>query len=174
MRSRECSWTLHGWTHHVQCPSAGPERAVDDSARLFVCARCRAQVVLCRRCDRGQRYCGTDCSQQARQASLREAACRYQASYRGRVAHAQRARRYRARRKIEIVTHQGSPMAVPDAVVAPSPPAAPTLITAIPVCRRCQRCGAPVSQWLRSGFVRRRRGHRHPDHRGRRAHDHWP
>jgi hypothetical protein len=27
---------------------------VPDSARLFVCTRCRAQVIVCRRCDRGQ------------------------------------------------------------------------------------------------------------------------
>jgi hypothetical protein len=59
-------------------------------ARLFVCARCRAQVLLCSRCDRGQRYCGRDCSRAARQGSRREAAQRYQRSRAGRLAHAQR------------------------------------------------------------------------------------
>jgi len=30
------------------------------------CARCRAQVLLCSRCDRGQRYCSQACSFAAR------------------------------------------------------------------------------------------------------------
>ena len=33
--------------------------------RLIVCARCREQVLLCRRCDRGQQYCGVACSRAA-------------------------------------------------------------------------------------------------------------
>ena len=28
-----------------------------DDARLFVCARCKRQVLICSRCDRGQEYC---------------------------------------------------------------------------------------------------------------------
>ena len=27
-----------------------------DDARLFLCARCRRQVLICSRCDRGQRF----------------------------------------------------------------------------------------------------------------------
>ena len=81
------------------------------AGRLFVCARCRAQVIVCRRCDRGQIYCDGDCSQVARQASMREAAQRYQRSRHGRFAHAERMRRYRSRQN--KVTHHGS--AVPTA-----------------------------------------------------------
>ena len=33
-----------------------------DDARLFLCARCRRQVLICSRCDRGQQYCGARCS----------------------------------------------------------------------------------------------------------------
>jgi hypothetical protein len=62
-----------------------------------VCARCRAQVLLCSRCDRGQRYCGLACSRAARQDSQREAARRYQGSRAGRMAHAERSRRWRQR-----------------------------------------------------------------------------
>jgi hypothetical protein len=29
---------------------------MESSARLFTCARCRAQVLICRRCDRGNIY----------------------------------------------------------------------------------------------------------------------
>ena len=33
---------------------------MDPSARLYHCARCHCQVILCRRCDRGQVYCADD------------------------------------------------------------------------------------------------------------------
>jgi hypothetical protein len=68
-------------------------------ARWFVCARCQAEVVVCNVCDRGRRYCGSECSSQARRASLRKAGRRYQSSNAGSVAHARRARSYRHRRR---------------------------------------------------------------------------
>jgi hypothetical protein len=55
-----------------------------ETARLFLCAGCRAQVVICGHCDRNNRYCGRDCAQAARRASLRAAGKRYQRSRRGR------------------------------------------------------------------------------------------
>jgi len=78
------------------------------SARLFNCAGCRRQVVICSHCDRGNRYCGPGCAQAARRRSVGEAGRRYQNSRRGRFAHAERQRRYRQRRK-QKVTHRGSP-----------------------------------------------------------------
>ena len=65
-----------------------------DDARLFLCARCRRQVLICSRCDRGQRYCGARCSGPARRESLRAAGRRYQHSRRGRHCRAERQRRY--------------------------------------------------------------------------------
>lgn len=100
---------------------------MDQPARLYLCARCRAQVLLCSRCDRGNRYCGRQCRHQAREQARREAAQRYQRSWRGRIAHAQRSRRWRQRRAqrevapdaaagaggdAQNVTHQGSQPAV--------------------------------------------------------------
>jgi hypothetical protein len=79
---------------------------MENSARLFNCARCQHQVVICRRCDRGNIYCGSACSHRARCESQRAAARRYQRTHRGRLAHAQRQRRYRSRGR--EVTHQGS------------------------------------------------------------------
>jgi hypothetical protein len=92
---------------------------MDRPARLYLCARCRVQVILCSRCDRGNRYCGMQCRHQARELARREAAQRYQRSWRGRIAHAQRSRRWRQRRaardaacgtgdQAHNVTHQGS------------------------------------------------------------------
>ena len=93
--------------------SSPPRRGgVMDDARLFLCARCRRQVLICSVCDRGQQYCGARCSDLARNESLRAAGRRYQQSRRGRHCHAERQRRYRRRRREgacrEIVTHQGS------------------------------------------------------------------
>jgi len=58
---------------------------MQNTARLFKCARCRAQVLICSRCDRGHIYCGRTCSQQARRESLRAAGRHYQRSRRGRL-----------------------------------------------------------------------------------------
>jgi hypothetical protein len=68
-----------------------------DAGRLFLCARCRAQVVVCRTCDFGRSYCSPECADDARRASLLAAGRRYQHSLPGRTKHAARQRRYRQR-----------------------------------------------------------------------------
>ena len=96
---------------------------MDQPARLYLCARCRVQVILCSRCDRGNRYCGRQCRHQARMQARRQTAQRYQRSWHGRIAHAQRSRRWRQRRAARDavgatgvdahnVTHQGSRLVV--------------------------------------------------------------
>ncbi|HFX6065141.1 TPA: hypothetical protein ACIE75_005504, partial [Klebsiella pneumoniae] len=77
----------------------------DNSTRFFQCARCGAEVLICRSCDHGQIYCAGGCSEEARRSSVKQAGRRYQSSRQGRFAHAERSRRYRERKK---VTHQGS------------------------------------------------------------------
>jgi hypothetical protein len=107
---------------------------MDQPARMYLCASCRAQVVLCSRCDRGNRYCGRLCRRQARAEARRQTAQRYQRSWRGRIAHAQRTRRWRQRRAAarkderedarsagddaHNVTHQGSQPGVAAAPLA--------------------------------------------------------
>ena len=81
---------------------------MNPSARMFHCARCHCQVIICRHCDRGNVYCANGCADLARAASLRRAAIRYGATRRGRHSNADRQRRFRARQR-EKVTHQGSP-----------------------------------------------------------------
>lgn len=68
-------------------------------ARMFLCARCRAQVVICSHCDRGQRYCSPECARVVRQSSMRAAGRRYQQCRQGRHNHAQRMARCRLRRR---------------------------------------------------------------------------
>jgi hypothetical protein len=131
---------------------------VAGSARTFACARCGAEVLICSRCDRGQRYCGSACAQPARRESQRAAGRRYQASRAGRFAHARRARRYRQRRRRqEIVTHHGCQAAGPAATVAHDPPAAPAAATgdgAAPARWHCHWCARACAPLLRRGFVR--------------------
>ena len=45
---------------------------------MLNCARCRRLVVICTRCDRGQRYCSAPCAELQRRHSVREAGRRYQ------------------------------------------------------------------------------------------------
>ena len=124
--------------------------------RRFLCARCRAPVLVCSHCDRGQRYCAADCAVIARKALQQEAAQRYQCSRSGRLKHAQRTRRWRERQATpnQSVTHQGSP-----------PPALPALLPSVAVARvdeapqepgRCHFCPCCCGLFVRIDFLRRR------------------
>ncbi len=157
-------------------PEADP---AEGSARLFVCGRCRVQVLICSCCDRGQIYCAGGCAQEARHRAQREAGRRYQASRRGRLAHAARSGRWRIRQK--NVTHQGSPRPPLDAGVpmdvtaaASPPPVAPWSDVDAP-CRdegafwRCRWCGRRCSPLVRMEFLRRRWRGRRRDQTARRA-----
>ena len=79
------------------------------SARLYNCVRCHCQVIICRHCDRGNIYCAKGCADSARADSLRRAGQKYQAGRAGRLANANRQRRFRTRQH-QKVTHQGSPV----------------------------------------------------------------
>jgi len=130
-------------------------------ARLFLCAvvGCRAQVLICRDCDRGHIYCGA-CAPTARRRSLHQAGRRYQASARGRVRHAARSRQYRLRRN--KVTHHGSPPDPAGAVLAADP--VPVVEALVPMDsgapRRpgwcCLCCGRRCAEHVRQDFLRRR------------------
>jgi hypothetical protein len=144
-------------------------QAEPDSGRLFLCAGCRSQAIICSCCDRGQIYCNHGCASRARQRTLRAAGRRYERSQRGRQMHAARMGRYRARR--EIVTHHGSPpppaddLLPPDALTTTRDDASPAdgPRPSVPHCHWCGRGCLPL---LRQGFLRRRRRHR-----GRVGHD---
>jgi hypothetical protein len=87
-------------------PCAHEHAPSEASARLFGCERCRALVLICSSCDRGQIYCA-NCSEEARRQSMRSAGRRYQATKKGRLAHAARQSAYRTKRK--YVPHQARP-----------------------------------------------------------------
>lgn len=150
---------------------------MEPTARLFNCARCHCQVLICSACDRGNIYCGSRCASAARRTSLRAAGNRYQSSRRGRFTHAARQERYRGRQRDSLreqplpeavsasggdekVTHQGSVPAPPDGVLPPTsqtatarPPQAGEVI-------RCAFCGRGCSPRVRLDFIRRGSGTR--------------
>ena len=133
---------------------------MEPTSRLFLCAHCRKQVIICRRCDRGQIYCAEGCSQIARVSSLRAAARRYQQSRPGRIKHAERTRRYRRRQ--QKVTHQGSEPAAEDDLLATSSPMMrkSDVLEAQPVVQgtvRCHFCGQCCSVFVRQSFLRHQR-----------------
>ena len=155
-----------------------------DDARLFLCARCRRQVLICSRCDRGQHYCGAR-SGLARRESLRGAGRRYQHSRRGRHCHAERQRRYRRRCRegacTHKVTHHGSACAPCDAELArhrvamreSNPPMSPKPATERARAAsgtskmHCHFCARPVSEFVRRQWRRppvRRRARRRTWH----------
>lgn len=76
------------------------------SNRLATCGvpGCSRLFAVCGSCDRGRRYCSEECAVLARRAQTRRAGRCYQASERGRQAHAARQARYRS--KQSQVTHQ--------------------------------------------------------------------
>lgn len=124
------------------------------SARLFHCIRCHAQVLICRNCDHGQRYCLNGCARHARKASLHRACQKYQSGRAGRLNNAARQRRFRERLP-QIVTHQGSPATRSDVVLS---------ATSDHQTNRdgrghrfvfgvCHGCGCPCSPFLRTGFL---------------------
>jgi len=162
------------------------------SARLFLCARCRAQVLLCSHCDRGQRYCSRTCSFAVRRERQRETARRYQRSRGGRRRHAARSACWRDRRRspsqasagvdIDKVTHQGCPRSAADAslLACDTPnvcelPAftesaadgdAATAAGVPVVALMCQRCAHALLPLVRLDWLRGR------GVRGRGRHDH--
>ncbi len=129
------------------------------TARWFNCARCRFQVPICSRCDRGNIYCSPRCSQRARCESQRAAGRRYQNTFQGRLAHAERQRRYRACR--QEVTHQGSPAAAPDDSLSvdseeSTEPVKLTTEHHRGADIRCCLCGCRCSAYVRWDFLHRR------------------
>ncbi|MBA1445471.1 MAG: hypothetical protein M3H12_05605 [Chromatiales bacterium] len=82
----------------------------------------------------------------ARQTSLRAAGKRYQQTYRGRLMHAERQRRYRS--KVKKVTHRGSPKTTANDPLPPDSDA-PALKGEPEQIVRCHFCERECGPFLR-------------------------
>lgn len=87
-------------------PLRPPRGVAAEGYRQFRCERCQCEVRICTSCDRGNRYCGTGCSREARRECLDRARRRFNATKKGIRGNRRRQRRFRAR----PVTDQGSHM----------------------------------------------------------------
>lgn len=153
-----CSWIDERSTAPVflKTQKTSWRNLMEPIGRLFLCASCRKQTVICSACDRGQIYCSSACSEPIRRSRVRDAGRRYQSSEPGRANHAQRMKRYRENRA--QVTHQG-PIFDPDDVVSSAPvvehvtpaPRADTQTISSPW--RCQACKCTCSAFVRLGFL---------------------
>lgn len=72
---------------------------------MFNCGRCRRLVVICRRCDRGNLYCGQHCARIQRRLVVREAGRRYLRTPGGAAANAARQKRWRLRVSTTVTHH---------------------------------------------------------------------
>ena len=100
--------TCHDSIAVVQPPPVGMAVPDETILRRRVCRGCGAVFRICRRCDRGHRYCSPACRRQARRRQRRCANQRYQQSPEGRLDHCDRQREYRRRARTRV-TDQASP-----------------------------------------------------------------
>jgi hypothetical protein len=85
-------------------------------SRLCLGRDCNALFFICSHCDRGQRYCGKNCSTAARRRQHREANRRYQSSPEGKRDHLDRQYNYLQRQSQAELTDQGSHSVIPPAL----------------------------------------------------------
>jgi hypothetical protein len=135
---------------------------MEHTSRLFSCALCHAQTIVCSVCDRGQIYCGSVCSNAARQKSCKEASHRYQKTFKGKMNNALRQKRYRERLR-EKVTHHGSKQITPDGLLqlVKSRPQKPAVIQNFEAMKCCF-CQVAVPFWIRHGFLRYKNSKKYP------------
>lgn len=131
---------------------------MDECARQFLCTKCHVLVYICPKCDRGNIYCGSACSQSARKKYLKAANQRYWRSAKGKSAAAVRQRKFRAtHRKTKKVTDQGSSSDVKDDVLSSC--AEVTLhrsnLAKNKEYIQCYFCGCVCSRFVRLDFLNR-------------------
>ena len=152
-----------GWSTATRaCTIAGMSAtAMPDDTRWFRCERCLDMVRICRRCDRGNRYCSTACRREARRESVRTARKLYAQSQQGRVRHRDRQRRYRERLGGESAKPGPRPRAATETSrkvnAAPKKPAGHPVTV-----HRCHACGRPCCEFIRLGFLTMIRHERGP------------
>ena len=113
----------------------------------FRCGGCGISFHVCRRCWRGQRYCGPACGVRAKRLLHRAAQKRYRQTPHGRHRRREAARRHRRLHAKKTVDDAGSTPGALPAIVAASPPG---------VCRFCGRPGRVVGRFPRRGYGRGR------------------
>ena len=131
--------------------------SMDTSSRKYQCLHCHALVIICHRCDHGQRYCTNGCSVQARKDSTKRASKKYQATRRGRFNNAARQQRFRAKEKQKVTHHSSLKITLHDVLTKRLTPAKKIKTPMkYEITMRCHHCGEVCSPFLRDEFLRYR------------------
>jgi hypothetical protein len=131
--------------------------SMQTSSRLYQCLRCHAQIVICAKCDRGNRYCKNGCAKKARRTSVARAGNKYQQSRAGRFNNAKRQQRFRQRQK-QKVTHQSSASIALNVLLHPQVNIRKKVVAPLKhsMDMVCHHCDEVCSPFLRHDFLRGR------------------
>ncbi len=127
---------------------------MEPTSRLFSCSRCHIQTVICSHCDRGQIYCSSTCSKASRLQSCRSAERRYQHTPGGKINHALRQKRYRARLRIKVTDHGYIAPAQDGLLHQVKNKAKKSVLMHVDFNKQCCFCKKIVPPWFRQGFLR--------------------
>lgn len=156
MPKKPCIRTTHKVSHIMGIKSSThrPLVPMESSARLYHCAKCHAQVMICQNCDRGNRYCFEGCAAKARVESFKRASEKYRLTRQARLDNAARQKAFRLRQK-QKVTHQGSQQSPTHDVLlnTTNKPDKTTKTTKLSTSPICHHCGCPCSHFLRLNFI---------------------
>lgn len=110
--------------------------------RRGFCGFCGAMFFVCRDCERGQRYCGKDCSTKARRQNCRQYNRDYQETMQGRLNHAGRQKAYLWRRALARPSNKVTDHSLVRRLFSGKlAPEQPELAHGIDCCRFCGRPG---------------------------------
>ena len=127
------------------------------SGRLYSCARCHCQVIICSHCDRGNIYCSGECSQAARCEKIKQANQRYEQTSKAKRLKSIRQQRYRQSQKAKKATDQGTLVVrLYDLLLSELKQLKKRLINyRLLYCRHlcCHFCATPCDDFLRQGYL---------------------
>lgn len=128
----------------------------NNTARLFSCAKCQDQVIICSYCDRGNIYCQC-CSKSARKISIRTANARYQQTFKGKLKHANRQKAYRLRKKQKVTDHGSIVESSNDVLTKEGNKSLAVIKNSVNSILKqnliCNCCGKRCNPLLRSNFI---------------------
>ena len=81
----------------------------ENSLRWYRCKECKCEMVICRYCDRGNKYCSRRCANESRCELLNAARKRYEETEQGKRKHRARQRKYRENKK-KVTDHSSQPV----------------------------------------------------------------
>ena len=99
------------------------------------CKQCQSIFVVCKRCYRGQRYCGINCRELGYAAIRKAAKSKYAASLEARLDHRDRQSRYRE--SLKNVTDQTSDFSPSPVLEAPKPHLEGWMVPKTGICSVC-------------------------------------